>query len=94
MRKELVNAQEMAQQNPDTFTVPTAEEMAAIEAGTYIKVCAEPERFWIRVESVNPDNTFTGRVEQSDMVFTQRHDYKHDDEVTVKPENIYSIYTK
>jgi hypothetical protein len=93
-KQEFVNAAKTAKENPLTFEVPTEKEIKDVKKGTYLKVCAEPERFWVRVETVNEDGTYVGRIEQSDMVCSDKHGYNHDDDVVVLAENIYSIYNE
>lgn len=95
-----VNAQELAVNFPDTFEAPSAEELAEIHRGQYVKVCVpcgsvvftqfDSERFWVTVESVDGD-TITGEVD-NDLVFTAQHGLQYGDMVQFKLENVYAIY--
>lgn len=84
-----VNAQEMAANNHDTFQAPSAEELAEIHRGQFVKICAADECFWATVESVDGD-TITGEVDNN-LIFTHRHGLQYGDMVQFKLENIYDI---
>lgn len=67
---KLIDAQEMHRQNPITFAVPSAHDLALIQPDDWVKICREGERFWCKVIGaagkhligevdaplVNPDN--------------------------------------
>lgn len=48
-----IDAQEMALLHPDTFEAPSAEDLAKITVGDYVKVCPGEERFWCKVEEID-----------------------------------------
>lgn len=84
-----VNAQEIAAQHPDTFKVPTAIELAKLKKGSYVKICAEGERFWVKVERIL-DDKIEGIID-NDLVHTNRHGLKCYDRVRFTSSNIYQI---
>lgn len=62
-----VNAKEMNRLNPDTFSVPTDEELSLLKKGDFVKVCVDnKERFWVRVTEICGDE-ITGDV-NNDLV--------------------------
>jgi molybdopterin converting factor small subunit len=85
---EFVDAQEMNRQHPDTFDVPTAEELKALRPGMYVKVCACNERFWVLV--TGRDETGIVGIVNNDLVSTD-HGLKDGDVVHFQERHIYSI---
>lgn len=86
---EFVNAQIMSGKHPDTFYAPTAEELAEVKEGWYVKVSVEGERFWVLVGDVKGD-VVSGKVD-NDLVYTDRHGLACGDRVRFKLENVYQI---
>ena len=64
----LVDAQEMARKNPDTFQAAPAHRLELIGSeGVFVKVCLEEddrngERFWVEVMGPPTDGVYTGKV--------------------------------
>lgn len=83
------DAQAMSRLHPQTFDVPAPEILAAIRPGTFVKVCAEPERFWVEVVAVEGDGIM-GRV-SNDLVHTARHGLRDGDNVTFEKRHIYYV---
>ena len=83
------NAQELAEQYPDTFKVPTATELATLRKGLYVKICAEGERFWVKIERIL-DDKIEGVID-NDLVRTNSHGLKCYDRVRFTSSNIYQI---
>ena len=55
---ELVNAQDMARQNPETFEAPWLDVLKnVVSPGMHVKVCGLGERFWVEVVLVSDDKT-------------------------------------
>lgn len=79
-----IDAQEMHNQNPDTFWVPSDEELSNITAGDHIKVAVNAERFWIKVESVE-GNEIMGTCANETV------DFKFGEKISVKKRNVYQI---
>jgi hypothetical protein len=50
---DLIDAQQMHRDYPDTFTVPSPERLDALRPGDYVKVCRHEERFWVRLHGVD-----------------------------------------
>ncbi|WP_420588210.1 hypothetical protein [Bacterioplanoides sp.] len=84
------NAQQKAIDHPDTFEAPTPEELAQVRKGSYVKVCAEPERFWVLVERVI-DGKVQGVI-NNDLVFSDKHGLVCDQRISFELDNIYQIY--
>lgn len=84
------DAQAMSRLHPQTFDVPAPEILAAIRPGTFVKVCAEPERFWVEVVAVEGDGIM-GRV-SNDLVHTARHGLRDGDSVTFEKRHIFGVH--
>lgn len=54
------NARKMHELHPDTFWVPSSEELDSVAVGDFLKVCLESakERFWCKVSSIADDGSF------------------------------------
>lgn len=93
----LADAQLMAIMHPETFEVPTHEELKAITVGDSVKVCATfnktrqttGERFWVDVTSVDGD-IITGEV-NNDLLFTDVHSLSCGDTIQCHIHHVYSI---
>jgi len=84
---EFVDAQAMARKHPNTFPIPTDVELRRIVPNQFVKVCANNERFWVKV--INRfDDWITGEV---DHVATKEHGLKDGDVITVETRHIYEI---
>jgi hypothetical protein len=85
-----LDAQQMHHEHPDSFDVPTTEELRALKAGDFIKIAdrKQTERFWLRVQSVDVD-AIVGTVanDLEDLPLAR------DEVVTVEPWNIMGIMT-
>ena len=87
---EFTDAQEMHQNNPDTFDAPTKEELAAVRKGDSVKVCHNNERFWVTVTRVSKKGVITGLVD-NDLVCVQPFGYGN--RVVFETRHIYSIWS-
>lgn len=83
------NAQECHRKHPDTFWVPSQEELSGIHQGSCVKVCAASERFWVVVTGVDGD-TITGTI-NNDLIQAE-HGLKCGDTISFKAESVYDIY--
>ena len=81
------DAQEMHSQKPDTFSVPSPDELQAICAGAVVKVCHNNERFWVVVKKVQGDE-LVGRV---DNALVLPHPFSGGDLIRFKKAHIYQI---
>lgn len=89
-KAELVDAQQMATEYPDTFEAPTETMLAQIKVGDAVKICANnKERFWVEVTAID-GKTLTGRID-NDLVFTDTHGLKYNDTVTFERRHIYQL---
>ena len=102
---ELHNAQRLHEEFPDTFEIPSDQELKEIGPGDNVKIGVkippstnenlhptmrvDTERFWVEVEAVQ-DGVIQGKV-NNDLIFTEQHGLKCDDRVTLMTENVYSI---
>lgn len=84
-----IDAQRMAQEYPDSFQVPTFDELQAVAVGDNVKVCTGGERFWVKVTKVE-GQVFAGTI-NSDLVCSHVHHLKFDDPVTVSAHHVYDI---
>jgi len=87
---EYVDAQEMARLHPDTFGVPSQELLDAITEGASVKVCANDERFWVTVASVDGEN-ITGTVDNN-LVNQPEDGLASNDTISFSKANIYDIW--
>jgi len=59
MEKKLVNAQWMARRFPETFEIPSQEELDKLVKGDIVKICyydeTGSERFWVKITDVDGD---------------------------------------
>jgi hypothetical protein len=88
IKEQFVDAQEMAKNHPDTFEAPTREELDSISVGDYVKICAEPERFWVIVEQIDGDK-ITGTV-NNDLVCTGKHGLENEDKIMFEKRHVYT----
>jgi len=86
---QFINAQEMSKRFPDTFTVPSDEELASIAPSSIVKVAHGDERFWVRVLSVADNGTITAKVSNN---LIGDHGFNHGDTITFHKENVYQLY--
>ncbi len=62
-----VDAQEMSKKYPETFAVPSNDDLCSLVPGDYVKVCAlNKERFWVQLTTVAED--FLTGVVSNDLV--------------------------
>src|SRR5436190_1034673 len=89
-----MDAEQKALEHPDTFKVPTEEDLRAVEVGTMVKVCLalkghpRSERFWVCVTKIDYP-AFTGNV-RNDLVNTALHGVRCDDEIEFEARHIYN----
>jgi len=61
-RIQLVDAQQMAKEFPDTFEAPSPSDLHKLRTGDIVKVSNRAERFWVQIVS-RRDDIFLGRVD-------------------------------
>ena len=95
----LLNAQELARQNPVTFKAPSEKKLKALRPGDLVKVClpvegqllgvsTRAERFWVELEEVEWP-LLRGRVDND----LRTHDLLYDDRIQFHADNVYQIAT-
>ena len=85
------DAQEMNKMYPATFDAPSSNELAAVHAGSLVKICADDvERFWVIVTDVE-GNQLRGTVD-NDLMHSDVHQLKSDDVVSFELRHIYQVY--
>jgi hypothetical protein len=91
----LTNAQEMARQNPETFTIPDTQNLTV---GCYVKVCVQfedqgnlcqGERFWVKLTAVKGD--ILEGVIINKLIAPHLHGLNEGDEIKFHVINIYAI---
>jgi len=88
---DFVNAQEMMEQNPNTFEAPTLDELNNIQLNDFVKVSIGGERFWVCVGKLITDEIIEGVV-NNDLLCTDVHGIECDDKIIFNKSNIFSIY--
>ena len=83
---EFVNAQEQHKKYPNTFSIPSDEELNNVKVDDFVKVCLNSERFWIKVVNITGDDII-GEVSNC-LLF---NDLELGEKLTVKKYNILSI---
>lgn len=84
-----MDAQKMHEEFPELLKVPSQDKLDKLTEGDLVKICANEERFWVRVKSVEGDKV-TGII-YSDMVLTGYHGLKANDEIQFEKKHIYII---
>jgi hypothetical protein len=86
-RIRLVNAQQMAEEFPDTFEAPSASDLSKLRCGDIVKVCDNYERFWVEIIS-RSDDIFLGRVDNA-LLFER---VRIGDHIQFHACNVFAIY--
>lgn len=91
MDELFTDAQHMAKLYPATFEAPTAAELASIQPGSLVKVCAgEAERFWVKVTTRTGDQ-LAGTV-NNDLLYTDRHGLTFGDSIAFEARHVYAVW--
>ena len=84
------DAQEMHALYPDTFDAPSAAELASIDVGSVVKVCAhQSERFWVEVTSV--DDAADVVIGAVDNMLVGQHGFNCGDLIRFRKCHVYTI---
>ena len=89
---DFIDAQLMNQEHPDTFDIPTVEELDALAVGDDVKVAIGGERFWTRITEIN-DGSFMAEVD-NELECTDIHGLQLGDQISFERKHIYDIYTQ
>lgn len=84
-----MDAQKVHRLHPETFEVPTQEELNTIRAGDHVKLCFNnKERMWVEVVGITDTGVISGIVDNK-PVCEGSPKYKHP--VVFCRENVYNI---
>lgn len=83
-----VNANEMNSKYPNTFDIPTQNELENITIGDTVKISNGFERFWVEVKEIT-NLYLIGRVDNELIT----NEYSLNDYVMFEKRNIYDIHT-
>jgi hypothetical protein len=91
-----IDAQRMHKNNPNTFNVPSRNDLTELQIGDSVKICNGHERFWVRLSVIykayrRQKSTawiFIGRV---DNILINEKPYKLGDLILFRGKNIYEI---
>ena len=89
-RPELSNATDLGDRNPETFSIPSTEQLSNIKVNDVVFVCANRERFKATVIELYSESKFICEI-SSQLILTHTHGLKLNDIILVKSENIYSV---
>lgn len=84
-----IDAQQLHKDFPETFKVPSKEDLDKLTKMDLVKIAVDSERFWVRIETVDGDK-ITGKV-YSDLILTQYHGLKQNDDIEFEKKHIYAI---
>lgn len=91
---KLDSAKEMNRKHPDTFEIPTDEEINSLAVGDHVKLLFVPnegikekfgERMWVKINDIWEDNTFVGNLDNEPITIS---DLKHGDIIMFKSEHV------
>ena len=87
---DLLDAQAMGKKYPETFFVPSAEDMDALKVGDAVKVGVDGERFWCILVRRAEDGDWVGKV-ANDLVLTSEHGIARDDLLKFSAKHLHDI---
>lgn len=72
------DAQQRARENPETFKVPSEQDLGSLRVGDLVKLCSNGERFWVELVSLTDDGQLGGVPASADapigiLRFARRH---------------------
>jgi hypothetical protein len=86
--KEFIDAVQKNKKHPDTFKIPSKENLDKMEEGFHVKVGHNGERFWAIVSSIEESGTIFGVVD-NDLVNDQP--FKYGDKIMFERRHILDI---
>ena len=93
------SAQQLARLQPETFQLPTAEQLEGVGPGSWVKVSVafpenedgmDGERFWVKVLERHGDR-LVGQVD-NEPIATRDHGLARDDRVEFSLEHVYDVH--
>lgn len=91
-RPDFIDAQEKHRQHPDTFWVPSAEDLLGIEPGWLVKVAIGGEKFWVEIVKVQ-EASLVGRVDNN-LISTDVHGLVYGEEVRLESRHVMDFEIK
>ena len=89
LKPKLENCKKQNKRYPQSFWIPSMEQLDTLRVGDFAKVIAPGERFWVYIHEHNGNN-FVGEI-NNDLVGTDLHKLKYGDLIAFKRENICDI---
>lgn len=86
--KEFIDAVQKNKEHPDTFQIPSKEDLDKMEEGFFVKVGHNGERFWTEITSIEESGTIFGRVD-NDLVY--EHPFKYNDKIMFEKRHILDV---
>jgi hypothetical protein len=86
---DLVDAEAMARDNPQTFIVPEAARLDAVRPGWYLRVCRNNERFWVIVNRIQ-NGAFVGGIANR-LVFADNLSFNMGTVIRVERRHVYAV---
>ena len=91
----LVNAVKMSILHPDTFEVPSFEDISAVQPGDFVKICLESEddaeRFWCEVKNIDVAKRIIHAEVANCLIY---FDYEPGTLLEIKFDEVYNILEK
>ena len=89
MKYELINAEEIQEENPDTFELPSEDVLNNIQKRDSVQMIFETgERMWVTVIGIHEEGTYTGLLD-SYPVMT---DIEYGNVITFERKHIIDVY--
>ena len=87
---QLVNAQELHLQHPESFEIPCPDELKALAPYDFVKICNGKERFWVKITDVDVlGNNLTGIIDNK--LIDEYIEYNYGDMVSFRKCHVYTI---
>lgn len=86
----IVDAQQMHSENPESFEVPAHRELDALGRDCVVKICVGNERFWTKI--IHVDGEKITAIIQNDLLNTDQHGLNYNDVIEFEKKNVYSIW--
>ena len=86
----LLNGYEMSKEFPQSFRLPSTEQITRIAPGAFLKICANNERFWVRVSAVDGDN-ISAMIDNDLIHPINRVMWKRGDFISLHPRHVLDV---
>ena len=89
MKYELINAEEIQEENPDTFELPSEDVLNNIQKRDSVQMIFEPgERMWVTVIGIHEEGTYTGLLDSYPVMA----DIEYGNVITFERKHIIDVY--